>query len=233
MLELSCDPRTTERHGGVTEPCEGAVAPCARTRRDFLKSLGGGLLVVFTLDGQESGRHGGGGQPQLPENIGAWLHIGPDGSITAFTGKVEVGQNIRTSLTQAVADELRCPAGSVQLVMGDTARTPWDMGTFGSRTTPTMAPVLRKMAATAREALADAAAKKWESGAKGSLTPAKFGELAADIDWVHTIGKADLITAPTSWQVAGKSLLKVNAREIVTGSPLHMERQRGARKRAP
>jgi CO/xanthine dehydrogenase Mo-binding subunit len=187
-------------------------------RRVFLKSLGGGLLVVFAIednaDAQESGRRGGG--QSLPQNIGAWLHIGPDGAITAFTGKVEVGQNIRTSLTQAVADELRCSPGSVQLVMGDTARTPWDMGTFGSRTTPTMAPVLRKMAATAREALMDAAAKKWGT-ARGSLTAAKFGQLAGEIDWVHTVGKDDLVTAPPKWQVAGTNVPKVNAREIATG----------------
>ncbi len=126
-------------------------------RRGFLKSLGGGLLVLFAVqdetEAQESGRSRGyGGQP-LPQNLAAWLHIAPDGAITVFTGKVEVGQNIRTSLTQAVADELRCPVASIHLVMGDTALTPFDMGTFGSRTTPTMAPVLRKMASTARETL--------------------------------------------------------------------------------
>ncbi len=206
----------------------------AANRRDFLKSMGGGLLVLFSLeeaDAQESGRAGhrpGGGQA-LPENVAAWLHIAPDGTITTFTGKVEVGQNIRTSLTQAVADELRCPVSSVQLVMGDTAQTPWDMGTFGSRTTPTMAPVLRKMAATARETLLDAAAKNW-SVDRNSLTvsnsciknsvsgkSAKFGELAATVDWVHTIGKSDCVTPADKWQVAGASVPKVNAREMVSG----------------
>ena len=135
-------------------------------RRGFLKTLGGGILVLLTLDrnsfAQESGaaRHRP-SHEDLPQNIAAWLHVAPDGSITAFTGKAEVGQNIRTSLTQAVADELRCSPASVSLVMADTALTPWDMGTFGSRTTPTMAPQLRKMAASAREMLVSAAAQKW------------------------------------------------------------------------
>ncbi len=202
-------------------------------RRGFLKSLGGGLLVLFSLDGasdsQESGGRRGGGEA-LPQNVAAWLHIGPDGAITAFTGKVEVGQNSRTSLTQAVADELRCSPSSVQFVMGDTALTPWDMGTFGSRTTPTMVPVVRRMAATAREALVDAAAKKW-SVDRGSLTvanacvmnraarkSASFGELAAGVDWAHTVGKDDFVTPPPKWQVAGTSVRKVNARELVTGT---------------
>lgn len=205
----------------------------AGNRRDFLKSVGGGLLVLFSFegaDGQESGRAGrhAGGQP-LPENVAAWLHIAPDGAITTFTGKVEVGQNIRTALTQAVADELRCPASSVQLVMGDTDRTPWDMGTFGSRSTPTMAPILRKMAATARETLLDTAAKNWSvdrssvTVSNGRLTnrasgkSATFGELAATVDWVHTIGKSDCVTPADKWQVAGTNVPKVNAREMATG----------------
>ena len=70
-----------------------------------------------------------------------------------FTGKVEVGQNIRTSLAQLVAEELRVPFDSIAMVMGDTDLTPWDMGTFGSRTTPTMGPQLRTMAAAARQML--------------------------------------------------------------------------------
>ncbi len=203
-------------------------------RREFLTSLGGGLLVLCSmgdaLEAQESGaprrREGGNA---LPENVSAWLHIAPSGDITGFTGKVEVGQNIRTSLTQAVADELRCSPSAVRLVMGDTALTPWDMGTFGSRTTPTMAPVMRKMAGTAREQLIAVAARKWSVDPKSleakngcvtngaSKKSASFGELASDIDWVHVMGDGDCATPASNWQVAGKSIVKVNAREIVTG----------------
>ena len=43
--------------------------------------------------------------------------ISEDGVVTAYTGKVEVGQDIRTSLSQAVAEELRVPLESVRLVM--------------------------------------------------------------------------------------------------------------------
>ena len=69
---------------------------------------------------------------QLPKEVSAWIHIGADGNVTVFTGKVEVGQNIRTSLAQAVAEELRAPFDSVTMMMGDTDLVPWDMGTFGS-----------------------------------------------------------------------------------------------------
>ena len=93
-------------------------------RRQFLQTLGGGFLVMLTAErdlvAQESGARERRMPHELPPNVAAWLHIAPDGKITAFTGKVEVGQNIRTSLTQAVADELHCSPASVNLIMGDT-----------------------------------------------------------------------------------------------------------------
>ena len=88
-------------------------------RRDFLKLCGGGLLVL--LEGssdaaQEAGR--GFRAHELPKEVGAWVHIDADGRITVFTGKVEIGQNIRTSLAQLVAEELRVPVGTITMVMG-------------------------------------------------------------------------------------------------------------------
>src|SRR6266850_561873 len=137
-------------------------------RRDFIKAFGAGIVFIVPLSralaqqgqrGQgESGRVGSGNQ--LPTDIGAWIHIDEDGGITVFTGKVEMGQNIRTSLAQAVADELHVPLSQIHLTMGDTDLTPFDMGTFGSRTTPTMAPQLRKAAAAARAALINLAAEQ-------------------------------------------------------------------------
>jgi CO/xanthine dehydrogenase Mo-binding subunit len=201
-------------------------------RRDFLKTLGGGLLVLLAVDdvqAQESGRAGRRQGQELPENVSAWLHIAPDGAITAFTGKVEVGQNIRTSLTQAVADELRVPPKLVRLVMGDTSLTPWDAGTFGSRTTPTMAPQMRRMASTAREALMDAAAKQWNVDRTRlqvrdscvvdpqSQKKQTFGELAKEINWTTVIGAPDHVTPAAQWTAAGTSLPKVGAKEIVNG----------------
>ena len=104
-------------------------------RRDFFKILGSGIAVfAITTDAaglQETPPGPRIEPPQLPKEIASWLHIGESGTVTAFTGKVEVGQNARTSLTQSVADELRVPFASVRMVMGDTELTPFDMGTFG------------------------------------------------------------------------------------------------------
>ena len=97
----------------------------------------------------------------MPDDVNAWLHIDANGAVTVFTGKTEVGQNIRTSLTQAVAEELHVPVEAVTLVMADTARTPFDAGTFGSRTTPIMNAQLRKVAAATRALLIRRAADAW------------------------------------------------------------------------
>jgi nicotinate dehydrogenase subunit B len=221
-------------------------------RRDFLKTLGGGLLVclwapaaqaestaaaIAAAPGSlESGRSGGG--HELPRELSAWLHIDPDGHVTVFTGKVEVGQNIRTSLAQQVAEELRVPLDAVRMVMGDTALTPWDAGTFGSRTTPTMAPQLRAAAATAREMLVDLAAQRWNAP-RGTLladagrvvNPATrrslgYGELTRGLDpraAVKTVSvagtppAATALTAATAWKIGGTPAAKVGGRDFVTG----------------
>ena len=130
-------------------------------RRDFLRLFGGGiamLIVAPSTSAQQSNRRRR--RPSAPTDIASWLHIDEAGGVTVYTGKVEVGQNIRTSLAQAVADELRCQVDTIEMVMGDTERVPYDMGTFGSLSTPRMAPQLRKAAAAARESLLELAAER-------------------------------------------------------------------------
>ena len=92
-------------------------------RRDFLKGLGGGLLICLAdvpVWAQESGRAFGG--HELPKDVSSWLHIAADGQVKVLTGKVEVGQNIRTSLAQQVAEELGVPFDSITMVMGPAKR---------------------------------------------------------------------------------------------------------------
>jgi isoquinoline 1-oxidoreductase len=200
----------------------------ALERRDFLRifgTVGCGLLVVASVPGsaQESGR---GGQASRPSaDLSAWLHINDRGIVTAFTGKTEIGQNIRTSLTQTIADELAVPISAVTLVMADTALTPYDAGTFGSQTTPRMAPQLARAAATARELLVSEAAKKWgvepaslsvrdgrvHGSRQGSIG---YGELAGRL--TGTVATPRVSSADT-WVQRGKGVKKINGRDFVTG----------------
>ncbi|MCJ7580260.1 MAG: molybdopterin-dependent oxidoreductase [Candidatus Aminicenantes bacterium] len=124
-------------------------------RRDFLKLFGGGILVTFAAGSSLAFQEGSqrGVRPQLPTDFNAFLLVKEDGRVACFTGKIEMGQGVITSLAQMLADELEVPLESVDMVMGDTDLCPWDMGTFGSMTTRFFGPPLRSAAAEAREVL--------------------------------------------------------------------------------
>jgi isoquinoline 1-oxidoreductase len=205
------------------------------TRRSLLKAVGSGIVVLLTVkdvaapaDAQESGRGGRGGEG-MPTKLGAWLHIGENGTVTVYTGKVELGQNIRTSLAQVVAEELRLSVSSIIMVMGDTDKTPYDVGTFGSLTTLTISPQLRRAGACARELLLELAAKRWGVDPKlltladGKVTERGggrsigIGELAGGQELVREIAADEPVTPPSEWKVAGTSVRKVGGLDYVTG----------------
>lgn len=202
-------------------------------RRDFFKFLGAGVVVVSVLKPAIVAQESGGGRQRrgesLPQQIAAWLHLGENGKVTAYTGKVEVGQNIRTSLSQAVAEELRVPIDRIEMVMGDTQLTPFDMGTFGSRTTPTMNPQLRKAAAATREVLMGLAASQWKTdpqqllASDGKIVDPKsnhsieYAVLLKGQQITQSISADQPLTPATEWKVAGQPALKVDGRDFVTG----------------
>lgn len=199
-------------------------------RRDFLRAAGAGLVVVVTMPrsvrGQESGQ---GGQGRADADVAAWLRIDERGAVTAYTGKVELGQNIRTSLAQAVADELQLPLDAVTMVMADTDLTPYDAGTFGSQTTPRMARQLARAAATARGILVQQAATRWQVEAaslqvrSGRIVGAggrsvSYGELTKGQRLAGLVSGDPASTPADGWQLRGKPIRKVDGRQFVTGS---------------
>jgi nicotinate dehydrogenase subunit B len=223
---LSVEPERYELH-------EARAYVFELTRRDLFKLLGAGALIFFASTKAVALEESGRGQHRdeaMPKEIGAWLHIGEDGKITVFTGKVEVGQNIRTSLAQGVAEELHVPVAQIGLVMGDTLLTPFDMGTFGSRTTPVMNLQLRKVSAAACDLLKDIAAKNWNVGrdqlvaADGKITDpisknsATYGELLKGRELAQLIPDQDPLLPATEWKVAGRPLAKADGRDFVTGA---------------
>ncbi|MGD9724307.1 MAG: molybdopterin cofactor-binding domain-containing protein [Pirellulales bacterium] len=204
-------------------------------RRDFLKALGGGIVVCLLaaeVSAQEEqaerprNRRGSGG---VSQELSAWLHVAADGTVTVYSGKVEVGQNVRTSLTQAVAEELPTAMSAIRFVLADTELVPFDAGTFGSRSTPAMAPQIRRVAATARELLLETAAGELRverdtlTIADGQITHAAsgrsvtFAHLAAGKQLAKTVGQDAKVRGANEWKVQGQSAPKVNGRDIVTG----------------
>jgi nicotinate dehydrogenase subunit B len=202
-------------------------------RRDFFKALGAGLLIVCVMKDasalQESGDRRRNDEDSLPQAISAWLHIDENGGVTVYTGKVEVGQNIRTSLSQAVAEELHFPLEKIQIVMGDTQLVPYDMGTFGSRTTPTMNLQLRRAAAAARNALVALAAEQWKVSAtrliaaNGKITDpqtkqcAEYATLVRGRQLQQTIPEEDPLERASKWTIQGQPVPRLDGRDFVTG----------------
>jgi isoquinoline 1-oxidoreductase len=123
-------------------------------RRSFIQLMGGGILIFFrpwsTLEllsaPAEQAR-------SLPKDYNAFLHIAEDGTVTCYTGKIEMGQGIITSLAQEMAEELNVPFENVRMVMGDTDLCPYDQGTWGSMSTRSFGPRMRAAAAEARGVL--------------------------------------------------------------------------------
>jgi nicotinate dehydrogenase subunit B len=188
-------------------------------RRAYFDLLPDGLVVELLPQAQGWSASGG-----------AWVHVGGDGLVTAFTGKVEVGQGTRTALSLLVAEELRVPIRSVRLVMGDTDLCPYDMGTFGSRGMPDAGPLLQGASAAAREALVRLAAERWgadpallvaaEGGVRDSASgrSAAYADLVRELRRVETVAEAPALTPAAAWRIAGRPGSRVGAFEVVTGA---------------
>jgi isoquinoline 1-oxidoreductase len=165
-----------------------------------------------------------------------WLTVQPDGSVVAYAGKVEYGQGIRTGLAIEIADELRLPLERVEVVLGDTARVPWDMGTFGSQSTARVGLFLRKAAATAREALVSLAADRFDLPAselrasEGTVSvrsepgrAATYAELIADASIVRELDDDAPLTPPGEFGVMGKTHARIDAEARVTGRAIYSQ----------
>lgn len=197
-------------------------------RRQFFRYLGGGIAITFVAVHalSDDGADVAGANDN---SIHAWIHVGENNNVTVYTGKVEVGQNIRTSLAQIVAEELTVPFESIEMVMGDTALTPYDMGTFGSRSIPYMGSQLRKAAASARELMKKMAAKKLDVDvaqlkvSEGKIhntkdgKPLLFSDIVRGEKLIQPIDESAATTPPGQWKVCGTSIPKVNAAHFVTG----------------
>src|SRR5881396_1153388 len=139
--------------------------PSAFTRRDLLRA-GGALVIsvmmpgaVQTVLGQPTGA--GGGRPSLtPDELDSWIAVLPDGSVTAFFGKMDMGQGVDVAIGQIVADELDVAFDRVNVVMGDTAFTCNQGGASGSTGIQNGGVTLRYAAAEARRLLVERAAQR-------------------------------------------------------------------------
>ncbi|MFB0519780.1 MAG: molybdopterin cofactor-binding domain-containing protein [Acidobacteriota bacterium] len=203
------------------------------TRREFIKGLGGGIIIFFSvgsLPALQEERRRTGFRPDSPADFNAYLRIGEDGRVSCFTGKVELGQGIITSLAQMLADELDVPLASVDMVMGDTDLCPWDMGTFGSMTTRFFGPPLRAAAAEARTVLKELAAEylqipvarlKAKDGVIFDKTQSEkrvtYAQLTKGKKNERHLEKEAVLKAVSEFTIVGKPTSRIDAPDKVTG----------------
>jgi nicotinate dehydrogenase subunit B len=194
-------------------------------RRSFFEILGSGIGITFLAT-----RGLANSSDTVPDDqLSSWIHIGENGQVTIYSGKAEVGQNIRTSLTQIVAEELSVPMDKIEMVLGDTELTPYDRGTFGSRSIPYMGPQLRKAAATAREVILDRAAKSLNADRKNifiqdgivkdraGTSSMTIGQVVKGEKLMMTVDEKVQTTDIKDWQIAGTSVKKIRGESFVTG----------------
>lgn len=200
------------------------------SRRDFLKISGGGIFIFLIIGDIPAWAQQRRGRPPLPTDFNAFLRIDEDGRVACFTGKIEMGQGVVTSLAQMLADELDVALESVEMVMGDTDLCPWDMGTFGSMSTRFFGPPLRAAGAEGRKVLLELASEYMnrpidqlltengvvyeQANRKNKVTYAQLAR-GKTIER-HTSGKVALKT-PDQFKIMGKPVLRRDALEKVTG----------------
>ena len=197
-------------------------------RRAFIKLVGGGIIVIVSfgpsvLLGQDRKR-------AYPTDLNVYLRIGEDGRVTVFSGKIEMGQGVLTSQAQMAAEELGVSIDAIDMILGDTDRCPWDMGTFGSLTTRMFGPALRAACAEARGVMMQLASERLEVGkealvvdngvvsVKGDLKrKVSYGALAKGRAITRTLNEKAILRSISEFKEMGRSPRRLDAKDKATG----------------
>jgi nicotinate dehydrogenase subunit B len=202
--------------------------PSHLDRRDFMKRIGTGLVVAFSI-GKTPLKAAALAQDDAPD-VNAYLRIGEDGRVTVYVGKIEQGQGPITSLPMEVADELDVRLEDVDMIMADTDLCPWNQGTYGSLSTRIFGQVLRGAAAKARAILVKMASEELsldvsELETRDGIVRSKidsnkkitYAELTKGKEILETsVGDVPLKKA-SEFRIMGTSKLRVDSPEKVTG----------------
>ena len=218
-----------------------SVTTLALTRRDFLRvsvAVGGGLLVGLgsaAETGEPMGSSGG--------QLGYFVRIDPDGSVTLGAPNPDMGQGVRTSLPMLIAEELdvdwhsvrveQMPLGIMRDPKGEGYTWKYDgvgQGAGGSTSVSENWLLLRQVGARAREMLILAAAQRWQVDTASCATEpgrvvhpatgrfASYGELAAQAATLKPPSSAPTLKNPAAFRIIGKPTRVVDGRDIVTGA---------------
>ncbi len=205
--------------------------PSGMSRRSFLKRFGGGVVIAVAL--ADFAMIEDAMAQQYPEDFNAYLLVGTDGRVTCYTGKIEMGQGIITSLAQMMAEELDLSPYRVDMVMGDTDLCPYDRGTWGSQSTRIFGPALRSAAAGARAVLLAMASEKLGvsednltvndgviqvNGKQESVT---YADLTKGARIIKSLDEKPKLKDPKDFKVIGKPMKRTDSVLKVTGKAIY------------
>lgn len=219
------------------------------SRREFLKA-GTALVVsfnIFSPAGKVLAQFVTLPSGDLdPTSLDSWIAISPDGSVTFYTSKVEIGTGTITALAQIVAEELDVPFHKVNMIQGDTATSIEQGSTVGSRTIERAGPQIRQAAAAARQELLKLAAARLGapldqltvtdgvvSVAGDPTKKVSYGQLiggkkfntritAKGTGWDMVVAPEVKAKNPKDYKIVGKSVTRVELPAKVTGEHIYV-----------
>jgi CO/xanthine dehydrogenase Mo-binding subunit len=208
------------------------------SRRAMLQGTGA-LVVTFSLmPGRGRGQPDPAEKTVSPDRVDGFLGIDADGSVLAYSGKVDLGTGVLTALTQIVAEELDVPMNHVTVVQGDTALTPDQGTTSGSLSIQNGGVQLRRAAATARRALLQKAAAELgldvsalaiHDGIVSATTPQTggrqlpIGTLVTGMSLALKLDDDAPLKAPTDYTTVGKPVARLDIPDKVNGRFTYMQ----------
>jgi nicotinate dehydrogenase subunit B len=209
------------------------------SRRHFIKSAGC-LTIGFCL-GNPSFTYSSAPLQELPSplrrhpNINAWLEVLANGRLRVLTGKLELGQGIRTAVAQVAAEELELEMNQVEVVLAETGRTPNEGYTAGSGSIESSAMAIRYAAAAARKKLLELAAQKMNvpvtelTTAKGKISLKNgnrtftFGEILDGRQLTDEIRSPVELKAKDKYGLVGKAVPREDISRMVSGEPVFVQ----------
>jgi CO/xanthine dehydrogenase Mo-binding subunit len=220
-------------------------APVILDRRRVLAG-GGALIVSFSITGaiaQDQAAPAAALAPKPPGSLAttpyldSWIRIDADGSITAFTGKAELGQGFKTAFQQIAAEELDVPFASLKVVTADTQLTANEGYTSGSHSMQDSGTAIQSAAAQVRELLVAEAARRLDVPADNLRTEdgaviatdgrrLAYGELVV-ADMLHVQAQANSkLKDPATFKVMGQPFQRVDIPAKVTGGAAYVQDMR-------
>jgi CO/xanthine dehydrogenase Mo-binding subunit len=203
----------------------------APTRREFLQGAGA-LVVSFALPAHAQRMQAADaaiGKSLDVAEVDGFIAVGGDGSVTVYSGKVDLGQGLRIAIPQMAAEELGVGVDRIRMIEGDTALTPDQGATAGSSGIMRGGVQIRQAAATARDALLTLAAARTGKAAgdfdivDGVVKPRsggdgiRIGELIGDKRFSVNVDPKAKLRDPASYTVVGKPIARPDVPAKVAG----------------